>query len=211
MERLPSILLGIALLYVFYVVGTRKWDYASEAKREALKEQLKKAGLSTCYYFIPARRFLILNVLGGGLFVFYWGYKQWQAVLAGYKNTAGTLPKGGPIWRAIFIPFSFYQLTAIVNRTCLYLRKKPSFSHWLWGTAFWAGLTAALLPMLPAWVCGLGAAVFILAPYFIQKRINSMPKQLPPSRIKKAEIGWLVLCWILWGLIGWTLKNYGML
>ena len=211
MERLPSILLGIALLYVFYVVGTRKWDYASEAKREALKEQLKKAGLSTCYYFIPARRFLVLNVLGGGLFVFYWAYKQWQAIRTGYKNTAGTLPKGGPIWRAVFIAFSFYQLTAIVNRTCLSLRKRPSFSHWLWGTVFWAGLAAALLPMLPAWARVAGAALFILAPYYIQKRINSMPKELPPSRVKKAEIAWLIVCWGLWAILAFALTHYGIL
>lgn len=208
MERLPSILLGIAMLYVFYVLGTRKWDYASEAKREAQKEYLKKAGLSTCYYFIPARRFLLLNALGGGLFVLYWAFKQWQAITAGYKNSAGKMLKGAPWLRALFIVFSFYQLTAIVNRTCLYLRKRPSFSHWLWGTAFWAGLAAAAVPMLPAWARWTGAAAFFFAPYFIQQRINTMPKELPPSRIKKAEILWLPVCWLIWAGIFYIGKMF---
>ena len=211
MDRLPSILLAIALLYAFYVLGTRKWDYASEAKRQAQKERLQKEGLAVCYYFISGRKFLLLNLLGGGLFSLYWGYKQWQAIRAGYKNAAGTQLKGGPFIRAVFILFSFYQLTAIVNRTCLYMHKRPSFTHLFWGTAFWGGLAAACVPQVPAPWRIAGAAAFFFAPYFIQQRINTLPKTLPPSRLKMAELLWLPVCWVIWGGVLVLLKHYGML
>lgn len=211
MDRLYSILLGMALLFVFYVLGTRKWDYATEAKREAQKERLKKAGLSTCYYFISVRRLLLLNVLGGGLFVFYWAYKQWQAVRAGYKNAAGTALKMGPVFRALLIPFSFYQLNAIVNRTCLYMRKRPSFSPVFWGTVFWLGLAAVWVPVIPVWGRITGAAAFVLVPVVLQRRINTLPKELPPTRIKPAEIVWLCVCWFILAGGALLLKRYGIL
>ena len=96
MERLWSILIGIAILYAAYALGMKRWDYDSPAKREELKTRIKERGLSTRFYFISAGRLLGLNILCGGLFVFYWSYKQWQAVYAGYKSTSGHMPKRRP-------------------------------------------------------------------------------------------------------------------
>lgn len=211
MEQLSSILLGLALLYVFYILIAGKWDYASQAKNAELKEQLKEQGLSVRYYFIPAGRLLLFNILSGGLFLFYWIYKQWQAVLSGYKNSAGTPLKYGPVLRTLFAFISFYQLNAITNRTCLYMHKRPTLSHWFWGTALWAGLAAAWTPVLPPEWRILGGVLFIIAPSVLQRRINALPKELPPFRLKLAEILWLIVCWIFLAACWRVLAHQGIL
>lgn len=199
MERLIQLLLGAGILYAAYALSVKKWDYDSEAKREETKKRLKSAGLSVRYYFIPAGRLFVLNALSGGVFFFYWSYKQWQAVKSGYKNSAGTPLKYWPLTRAVWGFVSFYQLAAIVNRTCVYMRKKPALPAAFWGTVLCGAVAALCVPFLgPGWHLA-GAAGYLLAPYAVQRRINSLPKELPPSRVKAAEILWTALGWLLWG------------
>ena len=211
MDRLLSILLGIAILYVFYALGIKKWDYTSQAKRDKEKERLKKAGLSTRYYFIPEKRLLLFNITSGGLFLFYWSFKQWQAVTAGFKNTDGTSLKYPPWLRAVCTFISFYQLNAIINRTCRYMRKRPTLSPAFWGTALWTGFAAVWVPALPAGGRITGALFFILAPYVLQRRINALPKELPPTRVKLPEILCLLFCWAALAGIWLLCKRLGLM
>ena len=199
MERLISILAGIGILYAIYALGLKNFDYTSEQKRLQIKDQIKQEGLSTSFYFINAKRLLFFEMLSGGLFIFYWAYKQWQAILRGYKNTSGKKLSAGPLIRSLLIAISIYQLTAIINRTCVYMRKVPAFPPLIWGTALWGGAVAACLPILAGGWRVLGGVFCLAAPYVLQQHINSLPKELPPSRIKVMEIVWIVLSWLIWG------------
>lgn len=207
MEKLMNILLGTAILYAVYALGIKRWDYASEAKREEMKIRLQKQGLAVRYYFISTNKLLLLNLLSGGLFLFFWSYKQWQAVCAGYKNSSGKPLGGGPFWRAVFTVFTFYQFNAILNRTCLYMHKKPTLPCAVWGTLCWTGLTAACIPALPLFWRMAGGALFLYAPCALQKRVNALPKQLPPARLKTAEILWLPVSWIIWLALAAVLRG----
>ena len=59
---------------------------ASEAERTERRTQLKELGLSNTFYFIHAGTLLILNAVSGGLFVLYWLFRQWKAVLTGFRR-----------------------------------------------------------------------------------------------------------------------------
>ena len=205
MERLYSILLGIGIVAILYWLGPRRFDYTSEQKRQETKMLLKSQGLAVQYYFIPALRLLFLNILSGGLFFFYWTYKQWQAVQSGYKNTTGKVLKYSPWLRSLLSIVFLYPLISIINRTCVYMRKIPAFPAIVWGTLCWGGLVCACLPFLALPWRILGGVLFIITPYVLQKHINSLPKQLPPSRIKWPEIAWLLLSWAVWAacLFSW--------
>ncbi len=211
MEKITSILIGLGLLFGVYFFGMRKWDYTSQAKQTAEKERLQQAGLATCYYFIPVWRLALFNILSGGLFSFYWALKQWQAIKAGYKNTENTPLAFSPWLRTLFLFLSFYQLTAIINRTCRYMRKPTAFAAAFWGTAFWAGFAAAWTHVLAAPWRLAGAALFMAAPCILQRHVNNLPKNLPPTKIKLPEIVWLGACWLLWAAIGVAVKHYGIL
>ena len=199
MEKFLHILIGFAVIYGAYFFLRSKINYTSEEKKLERRTFLKKQGLSACYFFIPPKKLLILNVLSGGFFFYYWLYKQWQAVLSGYKNSDGTFPRFGAFLRALFGLFSFYQLAAIVNRTCEYMHKNIGFSHLFWGTVVWLGPTLFFISALAAWVRIVAAIAFLSAPYFLQKNINSLPKGIPLSRIKWQEIICLPVGWGLWG------------
>ena len=209
MDRLTSVFVGILILYILYFFGFKNWDYTSEAKRHAIRQQIKELGLSTRFHFISAKWLLLLNILSGGLFVFYWSYKQWQAIFIGYKNTSGRTLSAGPLLRALFTPISFYQLVSIVNRTCVYMRKIPAFHAALWGSALLLGLVVACLPMLPVQARLVGAFCFVWAPFILQGHINSLPKELPPFHIRAMEIVWVLLSLVLWfvALLLWKKFN----
>lgn len=209
MEKFLQIAVGILIIAAVYLLGMKRWDYASAAKRAAEKDRLKHAGLSVCYYFIPAGRLLLLNLLSGGFFLFYWSYKQWHAVRSGYKSSSAKSLKGGPLLRAAFTCFSFYRLTAIVNRTCMYLHKPPALPAAFWGTALWGGAAAACWPGLPAAARLAGAVLFFYAPYAVQKHVNLLPKQLPPSRLKAAEALCVPAGWLLWAALAYLCKIGG--
>lgn len=190
----------MTLLWAAYASAT-KWDYSSRAKEQDLKNRLKQKGLSIRYYFIPARRMLLLNALSGGIFFFYWSFQQWRAVCSGYKNAAGVPLKYSPFLRTLFIFISFYQLTAVINHTCLYMRKKPAMGPFVWGTLLWGGLAAACTPFLGVYWRTAGGVLFLLAPYALQRRINSLAKELPPSRLKMPEIAAVLAGWTAWGAL----------
>lgn len=200
MEKLINILIGFGLLYGSYLLFLKHSDYASQEKRAKKKQQLKEAGLSSCYFFILPKRLLLFNLLSGGFFFFYWSYKQWQAVLSGYKNLAGTRLRFSPLVRGIFGLLSFYQLMAIVNRTCVYMRKPKALSHLFWGTVLWTGLLGVCLPFLPVWGRVMCGGLFLYTPYVAQTHINTLPQEIPPSKIRRAEIGVILLSWFFWGL-----------
>lgn len=206
MEKLIDILLGVALVYGVYALGMKNWDYASETKRKELEIRLQEKGLSAKYYFMAAWQLFLMNLLCGGLFVFYWSYKQWQAVQAGYKSTRSAAPKGSPFLRALFTFITFYQFNAVLNRTCLYMHKRPSLPTVFWGTVLWAGAAAALIPALPLFWRILGGLLFIFAPCALQRRVNRLPKNLPPFRVKAAEIIFMFACWLIWAGIALALK-----
>ena len=187
MERLPDLLIVGVILYLIYYFTLRQWDYDTQAKRDALKAQLKQQGLSNAYHFTGAVKLFLLVFLSGGGYMFYWAYKQWAAVQKGYKNSSGTPLKFGPVWRAIGWPVSFYQLVNIANRTCIYLHKKPTFPAWFW-YALW-GLSAGAAWYYPAWWQKLLAlAVFAAAPARLQLRLNALPNVPVPNRPKPIEI-----------------------
>ena len=198
MERLYSILLGIGIIALLYWLGPGRFDYTSEQKRAEIKVRIKQHGLSLKYYFIPQRRLLFFNVFSGGFFAVYWMYKQWQAIRAGYKNTSGKVLRGGPLLRTIFAPISLYQFIAILNRTCIYLRKIPAFPAVVWGTLWWAGLVTTCLPMCPVWGRITGGLFFLITPYVLQGHVNNLPSKLPPARLKWAEMCCLFASWLLW-------------
>lgn len=207
MNRLLSLAVGLGILAFVYVLGLRRLDYASEQKRLAAKAQIKQDGLAVQYYFIPAGRLLAWWVLSGGLFGFYWLYRQWRAVCAGYRHAQGKKLAFGPLLRSVFGLISFYQLTAIVNRTCIYKRKTPAFPAAWWGTLFAGGAVAAALPLLPLWARLLGAGCFAAAPYAVQRHINLLPGTLPPLPVKLMEWLWLMLSWLIWaGLAVWFFR-----
>ncbi|WP_458402383.1 hypothetical protein [Candidatus Avelusimicrobium sp.] len=208
MERVWHILAGAALIYVTYVMLLKKWDYNSEAKRQEHKDKLKQEGLSTCYFFIPPYRLLLFNILSGGFFYFYWSYKQWKAIISGYKNTARKPLIGGAWIRAFLGMFYFYPLAAIINRTCDYMGKKQMLSPVFWTILFWGGLTAACLPMLNVFWRLVGAACFFIAPFVLQKHILLLPKDLPPIRWRVVEMMFVVLGWIGWVGIFMLVKHF---
>ena len=208
MEKLIKIIVGFGLLYGTYALFLKKWDYTSQAKRAEEKQHLKEEGLSSCYFFILPDRLLLLNLLSGGFFFFYWSYKQWQAVLIGYKNLAGTRPKFGPFVRSIFGLFTFYQLLAIVNRTCAYMRKPQGLSHLFWGTVLWVGAVLPFIPVLPLWMRLLSPILFFYPPYMLQKYVNTLPKEIPPSKFRWIELLIVLVGWGLWGGVIFLLVKF---
>lgn len=180
-------MLGIlAVLYAAYALSLKKWTYVTEAQREQRRRELKEKGLSNTFYFIGAGTLFLLNAASGGLFSFYWMYRQWQAVMRGFKRLDGTALKGGPFVRALGGLVTFFPLNAIIARTCEYMRKKAPLPPWVWGTLWLAGLAGAIF--VTRWperlVC---YAFFCGAPAALQNRLNALPKDPVPAKPKPAE------------------------
>ena len=108
-------MLGIlAVLYAMYALSLKKWDYATEAKRQERRTLLKTKGVSNTFYFIHAGTLFLLNVFSGGLFTFYWLYRQWTAVPHGFRRlNAQPLPHGAFL-RTVGGFITFFELNAIV-------------------------------------------------------------------------------------------------
>ena len=196
MQRLLEMLLALAILYAVYALGMKKWNYTSQADREKRKTELKKLGLSNTFYFIHEYTFLVLNLASGGLFSFYWIYKQWQAVLQGFKRLEGGPLKHGAFVRTLGGGFTFFTLAALINRTCEYMRKKTAWPAGLWGTLWLGGLVLVFCPVGTSYRLT-GYALFCLAPTVYQNRLNALPKEPISPAPKTAEI---VAC--ATGLIG---------
>ena len=187
MQRLLEMLLALAILYAVYALGMKKWNYTSQADREKRKTELKKLGLSNTFYFIHEYTFLVLNLASGGLFSFYWIYKQWQAVLQGFKRLEGGPLKHGAFVRTLGGGFTFFTLAALINRTCEYMRKKTAWPAGLWGTLWLGGLMLVFCPFGTFYRLT-GYALFCLAPVVYQNRLNALPKGPVSPAPKTAEI-----------------------
>ena len=187
MQRLLEMLLALAILYAVYALGMKKWNYTFQADREKRKTELKKLGLSNTFYFIHEYTFLVLNLASGGLFSFYWIYKQWQAVLQGFKRLEGGPLKHGAFVRTLGGGFTFFTLAALINRTCEYMRKKTAWPAGLWGTLWFGGCALVFCPVGATYRLT-GYLFFCLAPVVYQKRLNALPNEQISPTPKMTEI-----------------------
>ena len=186
MERIIQMLGILAVLYAAYALSLKKWTYVTEAQREQRRRELKEKGLSNTFYFIGAGTLFLLNAASGGLFSFYWMYRQWQAVTRGFKRLDGTALKGGPFVRALGGFITFFPLNAIIARTCEYMRKKAPLPPWVWGTLWLAGLAGAIF--VTRWPERLVCYAFSCgAPAAPQNRLNALPKAPVPANPNPAE------------------------
>ncbi len=187
MERFLQMLGVLAALYIMYALSLKKWDYDTESKRLARRAALKEQGLSNTFYFIHARTLFILNAFSGGLFVFYWLYRQWQAALYGFKRQDGQPLAGGPFLRTLGGFGTFFQLNAVICRTCEYMHHKAPLPPWVWGILWLGGLGGALLGT--SWAIRLAGYLFFCgAPAALQRRLNELPKTPVSARPKTGEI-----------------------
>ena len=166
----------LVALYIAYRISLGKWDYTSPQKRQERKTELKTAGLSSRFYFMHAWTQRVLTLLSGGLFTFYWLYKQWQQVLSGFKRLDGTPLQGGAFRRAVGGIWSFFSLAELVNRTAEYMRKPTSWPAALWGTLWLGGLVLVFCPVHYGWRI-LGYLLWCLTPSVYQRRINSLTSE----------------------------------
>jgi hypothetical protein len=186
----------IAVLYIFYSVTIKKWNYSTEAQRKERRTLLKKRGLSNTFYFIHDKTLFFLNAASGGLFTFFWLFRQWQAVKAGFKRTSGAPLKYGPFLRTFFGLVTFFSLNALISRTCEYMHKKTPLPPIVWSTLWIAGLILVLF------ATGYGAKIFgyllwCYAPCALQHRLNAFPTQALDPRPKPTEIAATVISLLL--------------
>lgn len=173
-------------LYMLYALTLKKWSYTTQAQRQARREVLKQRGLSNTFYFIHERTLLVLNLLSGGLFSFFWLFRQWQAARRGYKRLDGQPLKGAPLWRTVLFPWSFYQLNGLINRICEYMHHTPAFPPFIW-TTIWLGCLAGIFAA-PGWwnaACYFG---WCWVPAVLQNRLNALPPQSLPLRPQLLEV-----------------------
>lgn len=205
MERWMDFVLVFGGLYAIYFFTLRRWDYTSEAKRKADKEELKRKGLSNAYYFSGAGKLFAYLFITGGVYVLYWFYKQWKAIAKGYLNSAKTPLKGWPVIRAFFGFVTFYQLAGIINRTCKYMRKPPAGAAWFSCTLWLVSLAGAVV--LPSWYKLAALAVFCAIVARFQARVNALTGKEVPNQFKASDIlpvtasllaGWWLWLGVLW-------------
>lgn len=207
MERWMDFVLVFGGLYAIYFFTLRRWDYTSEAKRKADKDSLKKKGLSNAYYFSGAGKLFAYLLITGGVYVFYWLYKQWKAIAKGYLNSTQTPLKGGPVLRAACGLVTFYQLAGIMNRTCKYMRKPPAAAAWFSGSLWLVSLAGIIA--LPSWYKLAALAVFCAIPARLQSRVNALTGKEVPNQFKTSDILPLVITlsagiW-LWLAVVWKI------
>ena len=202
MEKWVDFIVVFGGLYLIYFFTLRRWDYTSQAKQKAEREVLKKQGLSNSFYFIGEWKLFAYIFITGGLYVFYWLYKQWRAVLKGYISTDKKPLKGGPFLRALGGLGTFYQLASIINRTCTYMHKKPAAAAWLSGS-FWLASLGAIAALPGTIYKILALVVFAAIPSRLQHRLNALPGQAIPNTFQLADSVPLVLT-LLAGIWLWT-------
>ncbi len=187
MERLVEMLVIIGLLYAGYALTLQKWTYFTQADWEKRKTALKTQGLANTFYFINARTQFLLTLVSGGLFTFYWLYKQWSSVLQGFRRLEGGPLRFGPFLRTLGGCFTFFSLGGIINRTCEYMHKKPALPAAIWGLLWLGGLAAVFAPLPVGWRIT-GYLFFCAAPAAFQRRLNVLPKTAPSAWPKITEL-----------------------
>lgn len=193
MERLLEIVGILTALYIGYKLTIGKWDYSSPQKRDERKNKLKTAGLSTRFYFMHPRTQFILTFISGGLFTFYWLFKQWQQVLRGFKRLDNTPLKGSTFTRTLGGVWSFFALAGLINRTCEYMHKPTSWPAGLWGLLWLGGLALTFCPVEVSWRLT-GYALWCAAPAVFQRRINTLSHEQIPAFPRTVEIIAALLC-----------------
>lgn len=208
MERWLDFVVVFGGLYAIYFFTLRRWDYTTEAKIRAQREELKRQGLSNAYYFSGARKLFVYIFITGGIYAFYWLYKQWKAVSKGYLNTARQPLKGWPVLRALLGFITFYQLAGIINRTCLYMHKRPSMAAWFSGTV-WI-ICAAGSIILPGWYKLACLAIFAAVAARLQYRLNTLTGKEVPNRFQIADIAPVIISLLaggwLWAGVLWKMN-----
>ncbi len=208
MERLIEMGVVIAILYAGYKLTAGRWNYASQAMAARRRETLKQAGLSTRFYFIRARTQWVLTLVSGGLFTFYWFYRQWRNIRRGFRQADGRPLRGNAWWRTVGGGFTFYSLGNLINRTCEYMKKETSWPSWLWVTLWWGGGVLVFAPVsVTAHVVGYG--LFCTVPVVFQRRINTLTRETfslrpKPEELSAAAAGLLVTLAgvVLWRVLG---------
>ncbi len=193
MERLIEILVVMACLYAGYKLTAGKWNYTSQADVARRREALKEDGLSTRFYFIHARTQWVLTLVSGGLFTFYWFYRQWRNIRRGFRQADGQPLRGNAWWRTVGGGLTFFTLGNLINRTCEYMKKETSWPAGLWVTLWWGGLVLVFSPV-SALLHVAGYALFCTVPTVFQRRINTLTREtfslLPkPEEMLAAAIG----------------------
>ena len=211
MERLIEMGAVIALLYVGYVLGIKRWNYSSQADREKRRDALKAKGLCNTFYFIHAGTLFFFIVLSGGTFAFYWIYQQWKAIVQGFKRTDGTKLSGSPLLRTLASAVTFFALGSIINRTCEYMRKSTAWPSGWWGSLWLGGLVAACLPCVPLAARMIGGLLFCVVPSVYQRHLNTLPKKRVSVKPKPREIiatilGLIIVC-AVYLLLHWALPT----
>ena len=191
MEQFLQMIAVLAALYIAYALTLKKWDYASEAKRTERRTQLKELGLSNTFYFIHAGTLFILNAVSGGLFAAYWLFRQWKAVLVGFRRLSGQPLAGGAFVRTLGGAVTFFGLNAIICRTCEYMRKKSPLPPWVWGTLWLGGLIGTIL-VKPLFWRACCYALWVGAPAALQRRLNALPEQTLSTKPKSSELAFAV-------------------
>ncbi|WP_428052871.1 hypothetical protein [Candidatus Avelusimicrobium stercoris] len=191
MEQFLQMVAVLAALYIAYALTLKKWDYASEAKRTERRTQLKELGLSNTFYFIHAGTLFILNAASGGLFAVYWLFRQWKAVLVGFRRLSGQPLAGGAFVRTLGGAVTFFGLNAIICRTCEYMRKKSPLPPWVWGTLWLGGLIGTIL-VKPLFWRACCYALWVGAPAALQRRLNALPEQTLSAKPKPGELAFAI-------------------
>jgi len=178
----------IALLYVGYALGIKRWNYSSQADREKRRAALKAKGLCNTFYFIHAGTLFFFIVLSGGTFMFYWIYQQWKAIFQGFKRTDGTKLPGSPLSRTLASAVTFFTLGNIINHTCEYMRKSTAWPSGWWGSLWLGGLITACLPGVPLAARMIGGLLCCAVPCVYQRHLNTLPKKRVPVKPKPREM-----------------------
>lgn len=204
MERLLTMLGVIGGMYVLYAISMGRWQYNSPAVREKRNTQFKKDGMSDQFSFVNPYTLWVLNLASAGTFTFYWLYKQWKVIRAGFKRTSRVPLKINATFRAILGVWSFLALGNLVNRTCEYTHHRTSFPAVFWWAVWLAGPVLLLLPTSYGWKIA-GYLIFCTVPVIFQRRINTLTRDYLPLFPRAIELAAtligaavVVVCVLVW-------------
>ena len=182
----------MAVLYVLYAATLKRWNYSTEKERIQRRGVLKQHGMSNTFYFIHTKTLFVLNVFSGGLFTFYWLFKQWQAVRFGFRRVDGKPLKINPLFRTLLGFITFFELNALINRTCEYTRRPQTLPLGIWGMVWLGGLMGCFF--CDGWNKIFPYLLWCYAPSALQDKVNGLtPKEVSP-RPKLSEMAAVAVC-----------------
>lgn len=194
----------LVVLYALYAATLKKWNYTTEDQRIKRRVVLKQRGMSSTFYFIHNKTLLFLNLFSGGVFTLFWLFKQWKAICFGFRRLDNTPLKFGPFLRTLFGFISFFQLVALVNRTCEYTRRPIALPPFIWGTVwlcsligiFWTNGWNKLIPYL----------LWCYVPCAVQDKINGLTSKAlsPKPKMSEATAAVFGLACVAAGYVAWN-------